>query len=66
MIGIWNDASHPMGWALVGLARVFHGAGPGSLGRAHSIASMGRVGPEGARPESPNEPDECFTSIVRF
>ena len=56
----------PMGWAFVGLTRVFRWAGPGSSGRAHSIAPLGRAGPEGARPGSPNEPDECFTSILSF
>jgi len=59
-------ASLPMGWGFVGLTRVFRWAGPGSLGRAHSIASLGRAGPEGARPGSPNEPNECFTSIFSF
>jgi len=60
------SASLPMGWAFVGLTRVFRWAGPGSLGRAHSIASLGRAGPEGARPGSPNEPNECFTLIFSF
>ena len=50
-------ASLLMGWAFVGLTRVFHWARPGSLGQAHSIASLGRAGPG-----SPNEPNECLTS----
>jgi len=43
--------------------RVFRWAGPGSLGWAHSIASLGWAGPPQAWPGSPNE---CFTSIFSF
>ena len=53
-----------MGLGFVGLARALGWAGLGSLGWAHSRASLAGSGRGSAKPGLPSQPGECFLPCV--